>query len=188
MSHFRSPRGTRNEQPGTPHIFKLSSTHIPAPYPIKLYKRDKEVRQLARMEYRRKTAVLDDPGGPMLSIAGVSRGCLEAFLMSVVLLAISSLFVTYTPLSDRWLPLLANLSAGTSVFWGGSRSARIAGRGLVLNGALVGVVYGVALLFLGAWLLAEPIVAMSAVRIIVAAFIAGLGGLLVPRRVSYKRR
>jgi putative membrane protein (TIGR04086 family) len=116
------------------------------------------------------------------------RGTLEAFLVSLILFALASLVIAYTPVSDQLIPLLAAGTGIISILWGGRKAAKLAGKGVLVNGALVGVVYGLIALFLGAIILTEPISSGALMRAAAAVGIGAIGGMLAPKKRSYRRR
>lgn len=144
---------------------------------------------MGRVVARRKPVLTESPAGPTLQARAILRGTLEAFLFSLVLFAAASLIISYTPVSDQLMPLFATLTGFCSVLWGGRKAAKLAGKGFVVNGALVGVIYGLVALALGALMLAEPIVGRTIARAVAAGAVGALGGMLAPRpKTGYRRK
>lgn len=144
---------------------------------------------MGRVMARRKSGLSASPDGPTLQAGAVLRGTLEAFVVSLFLFAIVSLVISYTPVSDQLIPLFATITGITSVLWGGRKAGKIAGKGCLLNGALVGVMYGLIALLIGAIILTEPIAGRTMLRAVGAILVGALGGMLAPKpRVSYRRK
>ncbi|MBS3937248.1 MAG: TIGR04086 family membrane protein [Peptococcaceae bacterium] len=119
----------------------------------------------------------------------VIKGTVAALLLSMLLFAIVSLLFAYTALADRHMSLVATISGVFSILWGGSFAARLAGRSALLYGSLVGLLYSLAVLALGAFVLTEPIAAEVLWRVGGAIVCGGIGGLFAPKaRASLRKR
>lgn len=135
---------------------------------------------MARVIPRRRTGFVDQAEGPRFQPMAILKGLLAAFVFSFVLFAIVSLVFTYTSFSDSFMPLVATFAGVFSVIFGGFRAAKLAGRGALLNGSMVGLLYGLVVLALGVLALSEPLGSQVLWRMGVAVLCGAVGGLIAP--------
>jgi len=137
---------------------------------------------------KRRTGLTEQADGPRIQPKAVLKGTLFSFVLSFAFFAIASLLITYTSLSDSFMPLIATFAGVFSVVWGGFTAARNSSRGPLFNGALVGLMYGLVVLGLGVFVLSEPLGAPVFWRVGGAIVCGAAGGLIAPQPKIRKRR
>ncbi len=70
----------------------------------------------------------------------VLKGCGIAYLITCVVFAVFAFILTYTDVSDSYIPIVAVICTAFSCFLGGTVSANSGSKGL-LRGVVTGVVY-----------------------------------------------
>lgn len=143
---------------------------------------------MSRAGISRRGIAREQVEGPRIQPMAILKGTLSAFIFSLVLFAIVSLLFSYTSLSDAYMPLTAIFAGVFSVAWGGFTAARNASRGALFNGGLVGLLYGLVVLALGAFVLSEPLGTQIFWRMGGAIICGTVGGMLAPRPKIRKRR
>jgi len=136
---------------------------------------------MARAWPSRRTSQVVTPAGPLLEPLALLKGTLSAFVFSLLLFAVISALVAYTPMTDEHMPLVATITGVFSVLWGGFTAARLASRGAIVHGGLVGLLYGTLVLLLGRFVLQEPTTALMLWRIAGALLCGAVGGAIAPR-------
>ncbi len=124
-----------------------------------------------------------------LGAGGLTKGVLISFIVTLVLLAVSSLVITYTGVSENVIPAVALGSAVISIVSGSVLSAKKASSKGYLNGALCGVIY-VAVLYIIASLVSERFEfnAHTAVLFAIGIVVGALGGVIGINSGGKRRR
>ena len=130
----------------------------------------------------------DQVEGPRINTIAILRGTLFAFVFSLVLFAIVSVLFAYTALSDTFMPLIATFAGVFSVVWGGFTTGKGSARSPLLNGGIVGLLYGLIVLALGVLVLSEPLGAQVLWRVAGAIVCGAVGGLIAPKPKIRRRR
>lgn len=143
---------------------------------------------MARVMPKRRAGLANQAEGPRLQPKAILVGTLSAFVLSFALFAIVSLLFAYTALPDTFMPLIATFAGVFSVVWGGFTVGRKAVQGALLNGSIVGFLYGVVVLVLGVLVLSEPLGAQVLWRIVGAIVCGAVGGLIAPTPKIRRRR
>lgn len=110
---------------------------------------------------------------------GLTKGVIISFVVTFVLLAVSSLIITYTGVSENVIPAMSLASAVISIVLGSITSAKSAANKGYLNGALCGGIY-IAVLYIIASLLSERIdfTAHTALLFAIGIAVGALGGII----------
>ena len=113
------------------------------------------------------------------NMGGFFKGVIWALCLTFILLAICSVVLTYTSVSENIIPVLSMLCAILSVAVGSSIAAKTAGSKGYLKGALCGVTY-IIVLYIIASLISEKIVFTShtALLFVIGIVVGALGGVI----------
>ncbi|KAF0197033.1 MAG: hypothetical protein FD169_705 [Bacillota bacterium] len=136
---------------------------------------------MARVMPRRRAGVANQAEGPRIHLAAILLGTLSAFVLSLALFAIVSILFAYTALPDTFMPLIATFAGVFSVVWGGFTVGRKAVQGALLNGGMVGLLYGLVVLVLGVLILSEPLGTQVLWRLGGAIVCGAVGGFIAPK-------
>ncbi|MDP3486461.1 MAG: TIGR04086 family membrane protein [Bacillota bacterium] len=136
---------------------------------------------MARVMPKRRAVAANQVEGPRIHPTAILRGTLSAFVLSFALFAIVSILFAYTALPDAFMPLIATFAGVFSVVWGGFAVGRKATHGALLNGSIVGLLYGLVVLMLGILVLSEPLGAQVLWRMGGAIVCGAVGGLIAPK-------
>lgn len=113
------------------------------------------------------------------SVGGFLKGIIWALGLTLVLLTVSSLIITYTPVSESVIPVLSMLCAVVSVAIGGMVSAKTASSKGYLKGALCGITY-ILVLYIIASLVSEQVsfTSHTLVMFVIGIIVGALGGIM----------
>lgn len=122
-------------------------------------------------------------------LGGFFKGVIWALCLTFLLLAICSVILTYTSVSEDIIPLLSLLCAAASVIVGGSMAAKSAVSRGYLKGACCGVIY-ILVLYLIASLISEKFIFTShtALLFIMGVALGALGGIIGINSGSRRKR
>ena len=143
---------------------------------------------MARVMPKRRAGAVNQVEGSRIQPRAILSGTISAFVLSVALFAIVSILFAYTALPDTFMPLIATLAGVFSVVCGGFTVGRKAAQGALLNGGIVGLLYGLVVLVLGVLVLSEPLGTQALWRIGGAIVCGAAGGLIAPKPKVRRRR
>ena len=110
---------------------------------------------------------------------GFLKGLLWALGATLILLAVSSLIITYTSISEEVIPIVAMFSAIISIALGGFVSAKTATSKGYLKGSLCGIAY-ILVLYVFASLISEKFIftTHTALLFVLGLVVGALGGII----------
>ena len=126
----------------------------------------------------------------IISFKYAFKGVLFAYVLSVFLLLISSVLITYSPIPDSFIGLIVKLTIIVSVTYAGRRVAKRSGQHGWLTGAVTGLLYTVLLYIIGSLATVNFTITGSTLTSVVLGFAFGaLGGIWgINSKSKYKRR
>ena len=112
-------------------------------------------------------------------LGGLFKGVIISLIVTLILLMVSSLIITYTGVSENAIPMFAMASAVISIISGSVASSKTAKSKGYLNGALCGLLY-ILLLYAIASLISEKIGfnGHTAILFAVGAVVGAVGGVI----------
>jgi len=124
-------------------------------------------------------SITDESVDYMGTIKRIIKGSLISIAITVVLLFILSLLLTYTSLSENSIPIIILVITGVSILIGSQLSTLHIKKNGILNGMSIGLIYIVALYLISSIIGGNFSVNIYSVMMIVISILAGaLGGII----------
>lgn len=122
-------------------------------------------------------------------LGGLFKGVIISLIVTLILLTVSSLIITYTGVSENMVPVFAMASAVISILVGSIASSKTAKSKGYLIGALCGLVY-ILMLYIVASLISERIDfnGHTATLFVVGAVVGAVGGVIGINTGGKKKR
>ena len=116
------------------------------------------------------------------------KGTAFAFVISIVLLFLCAVLMTYSPIPDNAAKAVTVIVSAISIFISGFMVSKKSKRQGWLSGAIAGLTYTILMYLFGSLVMLDFSVKLSTVLIGVMAFIIGAVGGIVGINTSHKRR
>ena len=112
-------------------------------------------------------------------ISSIIKGILISFITTIVLLLIFSIILTYTDISESFIPPTIIVITAISIFIGSTISnSKIQKNGL-LNGAIIGGIYLLSIYLISSIINQKFLMSMQSIVMIISGMICGMfGGIL----------
>ncbi len=113
------------------------------------------------------------------NIVKVIKGSIFAIILTIVLLLLFALILTYTNISEKTIAPVVIVITAISILIGSSISARNINKNGLLNGGSVGLIYIVFIYILSSILFTGFYLSVKSILMIISAIIAGIiGGII----------
>lgn len=121
-------------------------------------------------------------------IYNIFRGCLVAILITIISLLIFSILLTHTNISEKSIVPVITIITAVSILTGSILSvSKIENRGL-FNGALVGLIYILAIYILSSIINKNFAINLNSLILISSAVISGMMGGIIGVNMNNKKR
>ena len=142
---------------------------------------------MARFELSGNRDIITDSGA--FEFKQILKGVALAFVISIILLLICAVIMTYSPIPDGAIGAVTTTVSGISILIAGIVTARKSRKQGWLSGATCGLLYAALLYIFGSLIMLDFSVTISTVIVIALGFLIGaLGGIIGINTRPRKRR